>query len=226
MKSIIVAIILLFWNSFCLADEFSGPNHQTIRNCPWGTIFYEPISMGPHKYESKLDDIRIQLDTGEVRILGNGVNGYNLSCGKDLLTIKSTFSGFEIQWQKNKWTVSSQNGRYTLVSTSPQDIIQFERNANSFTIKGNKGFVTMTAYMGELTIKSSMGNAFIKNYMGSRTISGMPLGQVPYFGRGIYISFHGVGILIDTVKLFPMSEAFEWIEFKPLIGLPFDPNAR
>jgi hypothetical protein len=122
--------------------------------------------------------------------------------------------------------VSSQNGRYTLVSTSPQDTIQFERNANSFTIKGTKGWVTVTGYIGEITLKSSLGDAFIKNYLGSRTISGMPLGQVPYLGRGVYISFHGVGVLIDMVKLFPVSETIEWIEFKPLIGLPFDPNAR
>jgi hypothetical protein len=139
MKSILLIILILFTSSLCRADGTSGPNRLTIRTTAWGTIFYEPISMGSHKFEFNSDDIRIKSDFGEVRILGNEVNNYRITSGNDLLTIKSTISGYEFQWQKQKWTLSSQNGRYTLVSNSPEDSIQFERSANTFTIKGSKG---------------------------------------------------------------------------------------
>ncbi len=62
--------------------------------------------------------------------------------------------------------------------------------------------------------------------LGDRTFSGLPVDQIPYLGRGVYISFHGVGILIDVARLFPMPEVAEWNEWKPVLGPPFDPNAN
>jgi hypothetical protein len=180
--------------------------------------------MGTHKYEYKLDDILIKSRFGEVRIIGSENSGYRLRAGFDELTIASTFSGFQIRWNKKSWSLEVLNARYTLSSNSPTDVIVFERDGNNFTIKGTNGFVSVNTQPGVLSIISSAGNGTITNYMGSRSFSGIAIDQIPYLGRGIYISFHGVGLLIDMLKLFPRPEMSEWIEWKPLVGLPFDPN--
>jgi hypothetical protein len=225
MKLLAIFYLLLLGHSFCLADDFSGPNHTTIKRGPWGCIFYDPMAWGPHDYEYKLDDIRIKSNSREVRLIGSEISGYKLRSGKDELTINSTNFGFEIRWHEKTWTIRNYNSQYTLISNSPKDRIVFERNANSFSIKGMNGFSSVNSNPWLLSIKSSAGDASIKKYLSDRSFSGIPIDQLPYFGRGVYISFHGVGILIDMLKLFPRSEVSEWIEWKPLIGLPFDSNA-
>ncbi len=130
----------------------------------------------------------------------------------------------DVRWQDKAWTVRTQNGRCTLVSNSPRDTVVFERTANTFTVKGAIGFVAVNSNPGTLTIKSSAGSASITDSLGNRTFSGVGLDQLPYLGRGVFISFHGVGILIDMTKLFPMPEVQGWNEWKPVIGQPFDPN--
>lgn len=226
MKSVLVAILLLLGHSFGTADDLSGPNHTTIKRTAWGSIFYDPLSLGNHQYNYKLDDIQIKSNSGEVRIIGSENSGYRLRCGPDEMTITSNFSGFEIRWREKVWSLEILNGRYTLKSNSPKDVIVYERNGNDFTVKGSNGFVAVNSIPGALSIKSSLGNASVSSYMGSRSFSGVALDQLPYFGRGIYISFHGVGLLIDMLKLFPRPEMAEWIEWKPLIGPPFDPTFR
>lgn len=225
MKSMLLAVWLLIGGFGCWADEVSGPRHTTIKRTSWGSIFYDPVSLGPHKYESTLEDIRIKSSHGEVRVLGSDNSGYRLICGDDLLTIKSNFSDVDIRWKEKSWNLKLKNSRFTLAMNAPKDTVVFERNANNFTIKGEKGFVTVNAAPGEVSIKSSAGNATLTNYLGSRSFSGVALDQVPYFGRGIFISFHGVGVLLDMIKIFPISEVAEWIEWKPLVGPSFDPNA-
>ncbi|MDP1832298.1 MAG: hypothetical protein Q8K67_09585 [Geothrix sp.] len=225
MKPILILALLAFGSPWCPADDLSGPNHSTIRRTAWGTLFYDPVAMGSHQYESKVDEVRIKSSAGEVKVLGSDVNGYRLSFGNDLLTIKTNFSDLEIRWQEKSWTLRSQNARHTLISNAPQDTVVFERNANTFTIKGAKGFVTVNTNPGVLSIKSSAGSATVTNYLGSRSFSGVALDQIPYLGRGVFISFHGVGILLDMNQLFPTPEVAEWNEWKPVIGQPFEANA-
>lgn len=215
---------LLLVHSISYADDVSGPNHSTIRQTSWGSIFYDPVFMGNHYLDYKIDDITIRSRFGDVKIIGSETNGYRLSYGKDELTIRSNFSGFEIRWHEKLWSLQIQNARYTLSSNSPKDIIVFERNGNNFTIKGQNGFISVNSNPNLISIQSSEGSETIKTYLGSRSFSGIGIDKLPYLGRGIYISFHGIGILIDVLKLFSRPEIAEWTEWKPLIGSPFDPD--
>ncbi len=224
MRSLLVGILLLLSQLPAQADDLSGPNHSTILRTAWGSIFYDPIFMGNHKYEYKLDDILIKSRFGEVRIIGSENSGYRLRSGSDELSVASTFSGFQIRWNKKSWSLEVLNARYTLSTNSPKDVIVFERDGNNFTIKGTNGFVKVNTQPGVLSILSSAGNGSITNYLGSRSFDGVAIDQIPYLGRGIYISFHGVGLFIDMLRLFPRPEMSEWIEWKPLIGPAFDPD--
>ena len=205
----------------CSADDLSGPDHQTIKHSYWGSIFYNPIATGKHLLEINGEDVLIKSDRGTVKVLGSDVNGYRLMAGDDLLTIRLVNSNVEIRWREKAWTLRSQNGNYTLSSNAPQDTVVFERNANAFSIRGSGGFLTVTSNAGVLSINSSAGQATVTTHPGNRAFSGVPLDQLPYLGRGLFISFHGVGILLDMARLFQMQELAEWREWKPIIGQPF-----
>ena len=207
------------------ADDASGPNHWTIVTTSWGTLFYDPVATGPHLFESGLETYRIKSSRGEVRISGSDVNGYRLTSGRDVLTISPNTSGWTFQWQQKAWTLRSQNGTYSLTTTDPKDSVTFERNSNTFTIKGSRGFLTVHSNPNLLTLTSSAGIATIATNLGSRSFAGVDIHQLPYFGRGVYISFHGVGVLIDLFKLFPTWEVAGLLEWRPILGPAFDPTA-
>ncbi len=219
MKSILITCALLFGNQRCLADDTSGPNRSTIQKFAWGSLYFEPRSIGPFQLESNNDGFRLRSNQGEVSIQGSEVNGYRLTWGKEFLTISQSGGELDIRGQDKAWTLRSQNGRYTLISSAPRDTLVFERSGNTFSIKGSKGLVTATKEFQTLHIKSPLGNTTITNDIGKRTMSGIALGQIPYLGRGLYIPFHGVGIFIDIERQFPMQEVAEWVEWKPILGL-------
>jgi len=152
-----------------------------------------------------------------VIIQGTEVNGYRLTWGREFLTISQSGMDLDIRGQDKNWILRSQSGRYTLISSSPKDTLVFDRNANTFNIKGVKGLVTVTTEFQTLRIKSPLGTTTIISDIGKRTLSGIALGQIPYLGRGLYIPFHGVGIFIDMARVFPMPEVAEWIEWKPIL---------
>lgn len=208
----------------CAADDLSGPGHWTIKKASWGSIFYDPIAAGNHGMEANGDDVLIKSGRGTVKVLGSDVNGYRLVAGSDVLTIQLVNSDIEIRWREKAWTLRGQNGNYTLTSNAPRDTVVFERNANTFTVKGSAGFLRVTSGPGLLSINSSAGQATVKTDLGNRAFSGVPMDRLPYLGRGVFISFHGVGVLLDLARLFPMEEVAEWREWKPIIGQPFDPS--
>ena len=218
MKSILLACLLFCGTSRCLADDISGPNRWTFQRLSWGTLYYEPGSIGPFQFETTTDGFRLKSNQGEVTIKTTEVNGYRLTWGKEILTISQSGGDLDIQGQGRSLSLRSQNGRCTLTSSSPKDTLVFERNANTFTIKGAKGQMTATTEFQKLHITSPMGTTTIVSEVGKRTLTGVGLGQIPYLGRGFYIPFHGVGIFIDMAKVFPMQEVGEWIEWKPILG--------
>ncbi|HJW32652.1 MAG TPA: hypothetical protein VJ505_04720 [Holophagaceae bacterium] len=226
MRAAAIVVLALLGTAGCWADDISGPNRSTIRKAPWGSIFYDPVATGPHQLEVAVEEVRIKSRAGEVKITGSDINGYRLSAGGDVLTIRSSNSDLEIRWKEKVWTWRTSSAGCTLECNAPKDRIQFERSANTFTIKGASGWVSVGTNPSTVTIKSSAGNATITNYLGSRTYSGLSLDQIPYLGRGVFISFHGVGILIDVTIRFPMAEVSEWNEWKPVIGQPFEQNPR
>jgi len=217
MKSILIACVLLFGNQWCLGDDISGPNRWTFQRLPWGTLYYEPGSIGPFQFETTTDGFRLRSNQGEVTIQGTEANGYRLTWGKELLTISHNGGDLDLRIKDRTLTLRSQNGRCTLASSSPKDTLVFERSANTFSIKGAKGQMTATAEFQKLSITSPPGTTTIISEVGKRTLSGIGLDQIPYLGRGFYIPFHGVGIFIDMAKVFPMQEVGEWIEWKPIL---------
>ncbi|HJW09891.1 MAG TPA: hypothetical protein VJ483_09670 [Holophagaceae bacterium] len=222
MKSALRALLLLTGCMGCRADDVSGPNHATLIRTAWGSIFYDPVTLGAHQLDVKPNDIRIRSARGEVKVLGSEANDFRLTFEREVLTIKGDVLNLDIRWHDKAWSLRSQYGRFTLASNAPPDTVTFERSGNTFTIKGAKGFMTATSNFGTLSIKSSAGNATVTYDLGNRTFSGVPLDQLPYLGRGVFISFHGLGILIDMAKLFPMQELGEWIEWRPILGRPFE----
>jgi len=219
MKPILIAFWILCGASWCLADHGSGPNRSTIRKYSWGSLYYESGSMGPTQLEPTNDGYRFTSNQGEVAITTVDVSDCRLTWGKESLTIHANFSDLDIQGQDKSWTLRLKNGQCTLVSSAPKDTLVFDRTAstNAFSIKGAKGLVSVTKEFQTLRIQSPAGTTTVVTDFGKRTISGIAPDQVPYLGRGLFISFHGVGIFVDIARIFPMPEVAEWIEWKPIL---------
>lgn len=217
MRAILIACCLLFGNPWCRGDDTSGPNRSTIWKCSWGTIYFEPGTTSNMNLETTNDGFKFKSDQGEVSIKGSEVNGYRLTGGNEVLIINANDGDLEIKGQDKSWTLRSQNQRWTLKSSHPRDTVIFERGDGSFTVKGEKGFVTVSRDAGTLHVKSPRGTAKVTSEYGNRIISGFPISQVPYLGRGLYIPFHGAGIFIDVARKFPMQEVAEWVDWKPIL---------
>ncbi len=217
MKSILIACVLLFGNQWCSGDDTSGPNRSTIQSFSWGSLYFEPRLIGPFQFKSINDGFWFKSNQGEVSILGTEANGYRLTWEKEFLTISQSGGDLDIRGKDKSWTLRSQNGQYTLTSSSPRDTLVFERSGNTFSIKGTKGLVAATKEFETIRIKSPLGTTTIINDIGKRTMSGIAVDQIPYLGRGLYIPFHGVGIFIDIERQFPMQEVAEWVEWKPIL---------
>ncbi len=224
LREMTLVACLLGLSGLGLADDISGPGHTTIRATPWGSIFYKPSALGAHQMETVNDEIKIKRSSGELKIQGSDLMGYRLIQGKDVMSLEWGLDGLKIRWQKNTWTLRPKNGNYTLESSDPQDTVVFECNGNNYIIKGKLGHVSISTKPGEVLIQSPLGKSMVVREMGKRSISGPAISQIPYLGRGLYLSFHGLGLLIDIHKLFPIFELAEWTEWKPVMGKPFNPE--
>lgn len=219
MKVAITLALLLSSSLWGRGDLSSGPSRNTILTTSWGTIYYEPASLGPYQLVSTNGDFTLTSRQGKVAITGGEADGFKLTCGADTLTILGLNGGggIEVREKPQKWTLRLSNGTLTLDSTSPKDKVVFNRNANTFTIQGGKGMVTVDSEPNELTIHSPLGESHIKSDYGTRSMSGPELDAIPYLGRGIFIPFHGAGVFLDISKLFPMPEVAEWLDWKPVL---------
>ena len=217
MKAIVLLFALFCGTGWCLGDGVSGPDRSTIQGFPWGSIYYEPGSSGAYQLEPTNEGFSFHSNHGDVTISRTNVNGYRLACGQDALTISQNMADLEIRGADRNWTVRSRNGQCILACSSPQDTVVFDRNANTFNIKGGKGLVTGTTQFEKLQIKSPLGTSTVTTTFGQRTFSGVALDQIPYLGRGLFIPFHGVGVFIDMARLFPIPEVAEWVEWKAIV---------
>jgi len=220
MKAIVLLVALSCGTGWCLGDAVSGPDRSTIQGFPWGSIYYEPGSAGAYQLDPTSEGFRFHSNQGDVTISRTNVNGYRLGCGQDALTITQNMADLEIRGPDRSWTVRSRNGQCTLACSSPRDTVVFDRNANTFNIKGGKGLVTGTTQFEKLQIKSPLGTSTVTTAFGQRTFSGVPLDQIPYLGRGLFIPFHGVGVFVDMARLFPIPEVAEWVEWKAIVLSP------
>jgi hypothetical protein len=216
MKSIVFALLLGCTSGH--ADDVSGPNRTTIQGFPWGSIYYEPGVVWANELESTNNGFKFRSKFGEVEIKTTNANSYRLTWGQESLTINQNIGDLEIREKGKIWTLRMQNGRCTLTCSSPRESLVFDRTLESFSVTGNQGRVSVSREMGTLSITSPVGTAKVVTDTGKRTISGVPIDQIPYLGRGLFIPFHGVGIFIDVTKQFPMREVVEWVEWKPLLN--------
>lgn len=208
------------------ADDISGPNLATLRKTAWGSVFYDPMALGPHSIETRVEEFRIKTSKGELRFGGSDLNGYTATFAGDSLTIRSIQDDVEIRWQGRTWSLRHTLGGLILTCPDPQDTVTFERVNGDTRIKGAQGEVVLTWNLGDLRVKSPLGISTVTTQNGTRTFSGVPLDRVPYLGRGVYLSFHGLGILLDVGRAFPLPETGAWNEWRPLLGRPFDPKAN
>lgn len=208
------------------ADDISGPNLATLRKTGWGSVFYDPMALGPHSIETRLEEFRIKTAKGELRFGGSDLNGYWATFPGDSLTIHTHQNDVEIRWQGRTWSLRQTLGGLILTCPDPKDTVSYQRSGSEYRIKGAQGEVVVTWNLGDLTVKSPVGTSAITTQNGTRTFSGVPLDRVPYLGRGVYLSFHGLGILLDVARAFPIPEASAWNEWRPVLGRPFDPQVR
>ena len=169
MKVIFLCCALLCGTSWGLGDGISGPDHSTIQSLPWGSFYYELGAKGPYQLDPTNEGFRFHSNRGEVTISHTNINGYRLSCGDDSITISQDMLDLDIRGQDQSWTVRSRNGQCPLVSSSPQDTVAFNRNGNTFTIKGVKGLVTGTTEFEKIYISGPFGTSTITTSMGQRT---------------------------------------------------------
>jgi hypothetical protein len=216
VKALFLACCLLGGHP-CPADETSGPDRSTIQSFPWGSVYYELSGPGPQRLSSTGNGFRFSSGLGEVGIETLDLNSYRLTCGADFLTISQDDSGLDIHSLDQSWTLRAQEGQCILSSTHPRDTLVFRRNSGKFTINGAKGRVTVGGSAETLSILSPLGRTTVIQRGSRRSIAGAAIEQIPYLGRGLYIPFHGVGVLIDVAKLFPMPEVAEWAGWKPIL---------
>jgi hypothetical protein len=216
MKAIWILSLLLLGSAWCRADGVSGPGRTTIQHFAWGSFYHEHTGVGAYDLATTRDGFRFTSDRGEVTIRVTGVNGYRFECGKDHLNLEQNLRDLKIHGAGGSWTLVSRNGTTTLAATVPRDTVVFSRNANTFTVKGAKGQVTVTSQFEKLRIESPLGTATVTSGSGHRTVAGIDPGRIPYLGRGLFIPFHGVGIFIDMAVVFPMPEVAEWAEWRPI----------
>lgn len=211
--------LILFGSRWGLCDSTSGPHRSTIKPLPWGSLYFEPSQLGACQLEPNLDGFKFTSNQGEVLIKGIDVNGFRITWGKEVININLINGDLVISGQDKTWTLRSVNERVTLTSTSPKETVVFNRSANTFTITGVKGTVTLTADLaiGGFRIQSPLGITTSTNQYGKRTFTGPALDQIPYLGRGLFIPFHGIGIFVDITARFPMPEVSEWLEWKAIL---------
>ena len=217
MKVFVLVCSLLWGTTWCLGDAVSGPGHLTLQRFSWGTLYIDSAACESYQLEPTSNGYLLRTKDADVAIQGSEINGYQLSCGKDWLTLSQSFADLDVQGPGQHWTWSSRNGQYTLTSSEPKDTVVFHRDANHFSIKGAKGVVAGTQETDTFLLKSPQGLSTLSATMGTRTVAGVPLSRIPYLGRGVFIPFHGVGIFIDISKAFPMPEVAEWIEWREVV---------
>lgn len=219
MKAAVALMLLASGSLWARGDTLSGPSRSTIQDLSWGTIYFEPGKLGACELKPTLDGFQLTSNLGQVVIKGSEANGFSLSCGSESLTLNPVNGGggIEIHGQGKRWSLRTVNGTVTLASSAPRDTLVFKRNANTFSIEGSKGTVTVTSEAGDLRIQSPLGVTTITNRYGTRTFSGPVFDKIPYLGRGLFIPFHGVGLFIDVARVFPMNEVAEWTDWKPLL---------
>lgn len=217
MKYLLLICLFIGATQWCQADPASGPDRSTIQVLGWGTLYYEPATLGPCTVEVTADGFRFTSSQGVVVIKGSEFNGYRLSWGKEFLTVDHVHDRLEIRTQDRSWNAQTRNGMLTLTRSIPKDKVVFDRSANAFTIKGAKGTVAVASEYGNLRIQSPLGITTITNQDNKRTFAGPALDRIPYLGRGLFIPFHGVGVFLDIRPLFPMPEIAEYLAWKAVL---------
>lgn len=200
-------------------EDASGPGRTTLQTWSWGTVYYEPASLGACTVTRTPDGLRFVSGQGQVTISGSDAMGLTLAWGDQKLTVKSLSAagGVAVRSGAEAWTLAIRNGDLTLTSSAPADTVSFSRGVNTFTIQGGLGTVKGTSKLGDVTIVSPLGTTAIVNRMGSLTFSGPPLAQVPYLGRGLFLPFHGVGVFLDLGRFFPLPEVAQWVRWRPVL---------
>jgi hypothetical protein len=199
-------------------DLDSGPFRTTIQSFTWGTLFYEPRAGAPVQLERTAAGFRFSSGQGQVQITGSEYNGLRLAWEKESLTIThlNGIRGIEVRDRGQVWTLSVWFGALTLAPPERKDTVVYERNGNVFTIKGPRGTVTVSTQWGDVRVQSPLGTTTILGQPGRRSFAGPALEDIPYLGRGLFLSFHGVGVFLDVTRYFPMPELVEWLEWTPL----------
>lgn len=216
MRTIRMAGLVLCVGFGCLADDVSGPNRTTLQSTAWGSFFYEPSKLGSSQVETGAGNFRLISNQGKVEVEGSQAMGFKVSCGRDQMTINDfNFGNLEIRSKDLSFTLTNENGKLTI--SYARDTLVLYRNANFFSIKGGRGTVSVNSQPDEVTVQSPAGLTKITTTYDRRGISGPGFDRVPYLGRGIYLSFHGLGIFIDVARLFPMPEVMDWVEWKPIL---------
>lgn len=208
---------LLMVGLVCLGDEVSGPGRDTLQRTPWGSFFLERATLGAHRVVPSNGDLRIQSSQGEVVVRGGLGGDFRLRCGTDELTVRSGLGALDIRWGRRSWSARLQNGRLTLEASDPRDRVVFERNGGDFAIKGSRGFLEVRNRPGELTLRSSAGEATFTSGIEGSSVRGQAPERMPYVGRGLYLSFHGVGLFVDMGAFFPMPELATWTEGRSIL---------
>lgn len=208
---------LLMVGLVCLGDEVSGPGRDTLQRTPWGSFYLERATLGAHRVLPSNGDLRIQSSQGEVVVSGGLGGDFRLRCGSDQLTVRSGVGTLDVQWGSRLWSLRRQAGRLALEATEPRDRVVFERNGEDFTIKGARGFLEVRRRPGVLALRSSAGEATFTSGIEGTSASGQAPERMPYVGRGLYLTFHGVGLFVDLEAFFPMPELAAWTEGRSIL---------
>jgi hypothetical protein len=217
MRTWLVTCVLLCASLRGTCDGISGPDRSTLQNFSWGSFYFELSKVKAYQFESSLDGFRFTSDQGEVTMRGSEANGCRLTWGPETLSINSHNGDLEIRLRDKVWGLRSVNGNVTLTSASPADTVVFDRQANTFTIRGSKGKVEAVTEFNDLRVTSPLGTTMVTREYNKIIFAGPPLDRVPYVGRGIFIPFHGIGVFVDLARRFPMPELATWVEWKPIL---------
>ena len=216
-QALLLLALGLGWGPRGVADERSGPNRTTLLSFPWGSLCYESSPGLPVQLTSIGNGFRITTPQGPVAIETTDPDTFRFTWGDDYLTVHQDGTTLELRGRDQAWTLRSQTGRWFLTSSNPPDHLVFSRTRQTFTIQGAQGRVTVHGPAEQLHIASPPGRTWAVVRNGQAALAGVPLAQVPYLGRGVYIPFHGAGVYINVAQQFPMPELDEWLGWQPIL---------
>ena len=218
IRTILAAALTLGCLFTASADEISGPGRQTLNSESWGSIYYVPIELKDYEYRRGSETGKRSMTShfGKVDISDNGLGQYELTYPKGKVVVEGSPNLTKVSFFGQNYQFSRAANVFTVKTPSEEIVYKFESHA--ITVSGKKGVLKVVEKEGVYTAAGPSGHySYTPTDNGGFTVKGGPLGNFPYFYRGVLLHSAGVGVFIDFKKLDGENPMFKLIDWAPIL---------